>query len=80
MEDKKTEEVQETVEKKPNKLVKFIVDHKTNIRDFAIGVGATVGLIALARLGSESYDSDDDEPQAIEAAPAVPGLLPESAE
>lgn len=53
---KETTEVVETEEKKPNKIVQFVKDHKDRIRDITIGVAAVVGLALLIHLGK----SDDD--------------------
>lgn len=52
---KETTEVVETEEKKPNKIVQFVKDHKDRIRDITIGAAAAVGLALLIHLGK----SDD---------------------
>lgn len=52
---KETTEVVET-EKKPNKIVQFVKDHKDRIRDITIGTAAAVGLALLIHLG-KSEDS-----------------------
>lgn len=57
---KETTEVVET-EKKPNKIVQFVKDHKDRIRDITIGAAAAAGLALLIHLGkSEDFDDDDD--------------------
>lgn len=53
---KETTEVVDTEEKKPNKIVQFVKDHKDRIRDITIGAAAAVGLALLIHLGK----SDDD--------------------
>lgn len=62
MEDQNKEvtEVIETEEKKPNKIVQFVKDHKDYIRDIAIGVAATVGLALLINLGKSKKDLQPD--------------------
>ena len=61
MEDQNKEntEVVETEEKKPNKIVQFVKDHKDRIRDITIGAAAAAGLALLIHLG-KSDDEDDD--------------------
>ncbi len=69
MEDQNKEvtEVVETEEKKSNKIVRFVKDHKDRIRDITIGVTAAVGLALLIHLGKSeddltpSYDDIDWE-------------------
>lgn len=64
MEDQNKEntEVVETEEKKPNKIVQFVNDHKDLIRDIAIGVTAAAGLALLIHLGkSKDVDDEDDD-------------------
>ena len=66
-------EITENEEKKTNKVVAWIKDHKRTIRDIAIGAGAVGALVALTQLGkSESeVESDDefgsDDPEYLEA-------------
>lgn len=63
MEDQNKEvtEVVETEEKKPNKIVQFVKDHKDRIRDITIGAAAAAGLALLIHLGkSEDVDDEDD--------------------
>lgn len=58
---KETTEVVET-EKKPNKIVQFVKDHKDRIRDITIGAAAAAGLALLIHLGkSEDIDDEDDD-------------------
>lgn len=58
---KETTEVVETEEKKPNKIVQFVKDHKDRIRDITIGAAAAAGLALLIHLGkSDDVDEDDD--------------------
>lgn len=69
MEDQNKEitEVVETEEKKPNKIVQFVKDHKDRIRDITIGAAAAAGLALLIHLGKSeddlqpSYDDIDWE-------------------
>lgn len=58
---KETTEVVETEEKKPNKIVQFVKDHKYRIRDITIGAAAAVGLALLIHLGKsdDGLTSDD---------------------
>lgn len=58
---KETTEVVETEEKKPNKIVQFVKDHKDRIRDITIGAAAVVGLALLIHLGKsdDGLTSDD---------------------
>lgn len=62
MEDQNKEvtEVVETEEKKPNKIVQFVKDHKDYIRDITIGVAATAGLALLINLGKSKKDLQPD--------------------
>lgn len=58
---KETTEVVETEEKKPNKIIQFVKDHKDRIRDITIGAAAAAGLALLIHLGkSEDVDEEDD--------------------
>lgn len=64
MEDQNKEntEVVETEEKKPNKIVQFVKDHKDRIRDITIGAAAAAGLALLIHLGkSDDVDDEDDD-------------------
>lgn len=59
---KETTEVVETEEKKLNKIVQFVKDHKDRIRDITIGAAAAAGLALLIHLGkSEDIDDEDDD-------------------
>lgn len=59
---KETTEVVKTEEKKPNKIVQFVKDHKDRIRDITIGAAAAAGLALLIHLGkSEDVDDKDDD-------------------
>lgn len=59
--DKETTEVVETEEKKSNKIVQFVKDHKDRIRDITIGAAAATGLALLIHLGkSDDVDDEDD--------------------
>lgn len=62
MEDQNKEvtEVVETEEKKPNKIVQFVKDHKDRIRDITIGAAAAAGLALLIHLGKSEDDLDPD--------------------
>lgn len=73
MEDNTTETTTpEVVEKKPNKIISWIKDHKTNIRDFAIGGAAVLAIAALAKFGSSSDDDyDDDEEDYYDDVPEI---------
>ena len=79
MESNKPEETQETETKQESKVVAFFSRNWTHIRDIAIGVAATAGIIALTHLGSAAAEDDDPDPAAV-PAPEVPPLLPESSE
>lgn len=57
---KETTEVVETEEKKPNKIVQFVKDHKDRIRDITIGAAAAVGLALLIHLGKSEDNLDPD--------------------
>ena len=57
---KETTEVVETEEKKPNKIVQFVKDHKDRIRDITIGAAAAAGLALLIHLGKSDDDLDTD--------------------
>lgn len=63
MEDQNKEvtEVVETEEKKPNKIVQFVKDHKDRIRDITIGAAAAAGLALLIHLGKSENDLDDED-------------------
>lgn len=58
---KETTEVVKTEEKKPNKIVQFVKDHKDRIRDITIGAAAAAGLALLIHLGKSEDDFDDED-------------------
>lgn len=71
-----TVEVAKTeTEKKPNKVIEWIKDHKTNIRDIGIGAAAMAGLAVLIHIGSQTdddyYDDDWDSEESYDETESV---------